>query len=169
MAAGFPAVEELKPNPDLPDPLLMLNGGKITTKDDWFKKRRPELKALFQHYMYGIPPEAPKITAKVVREDKQCLGGKATKREIEISFGPAGTPAQNLLLIVPNNRSGTVPVFVGANFCGNHSVLNDPAIALPKYWMRDKCPGVVENRATDAGRGTSADTCSIARTIAGVT
>lgn len=157
MAAGFPAVEDLKPNPGLPDPLLMINGEKIAIRDDWFKKRRPELKALFQHYMYGIPPETPKITAEVVREDKQCLGGKATKREIEITFGPAGTPTQNLLLIVPNTRSGPVPVFVGANFCGNHSVLDDPAIALPKYWMRDTCPGVVENRATDAGRGASAD------------
>jgi hypothetical protein len=154
----FPGVDQLRPIPGLPDPLVMLNGDRVTTKANWFEKRRPELKALFQHYMYGVPPAAPKISARIERDDARCLGGKATKREIAISFGPIGTPVLHLLLIVPNQRRARVPVFVGANFCGNHTVLNDPTIALPQWWVRETCLGVVNNRATDAGRGKAVDT-----------
>jgi hypothetical protein len=54
-----------------------------------------------------------------------------------------------------------VPVFVGANFHGNHTLLDDPTIALPTVWMPDRAPGVVDNRATDAGRGKDAGVWNI--------
>ena len=63
---------------ELPDPLVMLSGKAVTTKDQWFKERRPELKKLFEHYMYGAAPAAPKISSKIERIDPQALGGKAT-------------------------------------------------------------------------------------------
>jgi hypothetical protein len=157
MAENFPEFEKLTANPALPDPLTMLNGDKITTKEDWVNKRRPELKALFQHYMYGYLPAPVPIEVKVEREDKQCLGGKATKKEVAISFVKGG-PVLNLLVIVPNKRTGPVPVFVGPNFYGNHTVLNDPTIALPVPWVPGKSAGAVDNKATDAGRGKSVDT-----------
>ena len=40
-AAEFPAVSDLPARADLPDPLVMLNGDRVTTKDQWFQKRRP--------------------------------------------------------------------------------------------------------------------------------
>ena len=36
-----------------------MNGDEIATAEDWFEKRRPELKLLFQHYMYGYFPSPP--------------------------------------------------------------------------------------------------------------
>src|SRR5262249_28520219 len=68
-AADFPAPKDLPAKPEWPDPLVMLDGTKVVSKDDWFNKRRPELKALFQHYMYGKLPEPMKISAKVNYED----------------------------------------------------------------------------------------------------
>ena len=49
----FPPVEQLPINPQLPDPLVMMDGSRVTSKRQWNEERRPELKALFQHYMYG--------------------------------------------------------------------------------------------------------------------
>lgn len=46
-------------------------------------------------------------------------------------------------------------MFVALNFSGNHTVMSDPGIALPTGWM-PKGPGVEDNRATAAGRGTAA-------------
>ena len=55
----FPKTDELPSHPELPDPLVMFNGDRVATKQQWFDKRRPELKELFQHYMYGyLPPPA---------------------------------------------------------------------------------------------------------------
>ena len=100
----FPQPDKLPSQPDFPDPLVMLGGERVTSKEQWNDKRRPELKALFQHYMYGyLPPPLP-ITAKVEPEDRKALGGKATLREVTISFGPPDTPPIHLLLVVPNQR-----------------------------------------------------------------
>src|SRR5262245_53150393 len=78
LAEDLPPVAALKPNPDLPDPLTMFDGGTINTRDGWREQRRPELIRLFQHYMYGVPPTAPKsIEATIEREEKSYFGGKA--------------------------------------------------------------------------------------------
>ena len=87
-AADFPDVSKLPARTELPDPLVMLDGTRVTTKEQWETKRRPELKALFQHYMYGNLPEPLKIEAKVEREDPKALDGKATLKEVTIRFGP---------------------------------------------------------------------------------
>ena len=53
----LPSPETLPIQDKLPDPLVMLNGERITSKEDWSTKRRPELRRLFEHYMYGrFPP-----------------------------------------------------------------------------------------------------------------
>src|SRR3954468_5461280 len=83
---AFPDAEHLPSRPEMPDPLVALDGTRVTTPADWFAKRRPELKALFQHYMYGQMPPAPgKVAGKVEREDGSFLGGKATLKEITLT------------------------------------------------------------------------------------
>jgi hypothetical protein len=163
--AALPPVDQLPARPELPDPLVMLDGRRVTSRDQWFKERRPELKELIQYYMYGyLPPPVP-VTAKVERTDPKALGGKATLKEVTISFGPSETPPIHLLLVVPNRRRGPAPVFVGLNFTGNHSVVNDPAVRLPTVWMYSNRKGVTKNRATDAGRGTEVDTWALDQSI----
>ncbi len=153
---AFPDVDQLPARAELPDPLVMFDGTPVATAADWTDKRKPELKRLFQHYMYGEFPAAPRVTAQELSRDEQCLGGKAVRREIALSVGPADCPKIVLLLITPKQLpTGGVPVFVALNFTGNHTVLADPGIALPAGWM-PKGPGVENNRATDAGRGTGA-------------
>jgi hypothetical protein len=161
----FPEVDKLPSHPELPDPLVMFDGSRVTSKQQWIDKRRPELKALFQHYMYGylLPPE--KIAAKVEHEDAKAFGGKATLREVTISFGPRGTPPIHLLMVVPNHRKGPAPVFIGINFCGNHALVTDPGVRLPTVWMYPNHPGVKNNRATEAGRGKEVDVWALEQSI----
>jgi hypothetical protein len=59
-AQPLPPVKDLpKRGATLPDPLTMLDGTRITTADQWNSLRKPELRTLFQHYMYGYFPPAP--------------------------------------------------------------------------------------------------------------
>jgi hypothetical protein len=112
--------------------------------------------------MYGEMPPAPKqVGATIARVDRNYFGGKATKQEVAIDFGPPGTPEIYLLLVVPNRRSGPAPVFLGINFCGNHAVVDDPNVALPASWMPANCAGCKDNRATDAGRGAQVNVWAI--------
>jgi len=163
IADPFPAADQLPSNPDLPDPLIMRDGSKVASKDDWFNKRRPELKALFEHYMYGRRPAAKPISAAVNHEDPKALGGKATLREVVITVDNYDKSKINLLLVVPNERKsqGPVPVFVGMNFSGNHTLVKDPKLLLPTAWIYPNKDSVKDNRATDAGRGVATDVWNI--------
>lgn len=167
-AVVYPEPEQLPAHPGLPDPLITRDGRRVTSPAQWNKIRRPELKALFQHYMYGHLPPAPKrLQVTRLAENPRALGGRATLREVRLDFGPADAPhGLNLLVLTPNDRRGPVPVILGLNFCGNHAVLDDPAIALPAGWMPASCPGCEGNRATDAGRGRNAGAWDVAQVLA---
>ena len=165
-ATTFPEVSQLPPQTGLPDPLAMFNGERVTSSEQWSNQRRPELKALFQHYMYGfMPPSPARIESTVERTDKKFFGGKATRKEVTISFGPPGAPDIHLLLVVPNARKQSAPVFLGLNFCGNHTAVSDSSVALPAVWMPKSCPGCTNNHATDAGRGTQVDVWAVEQSI----
>jgi hypothetical protein len=165
-AADWPEPDQLPASTAMPDPLVMRDGKKVTTAKEWKEKRRPELLALLEHYMYGSLPRTPlSLSWKVEHEDHAAFGGKATLREVAVT--PAkGCPPLHLLLVTPNSASGPVPAFVGMNFCGNHALVDDPKVRLPDAWMYAQYPGVKNNRATDAGRGKQADVWAIDDIIA---
>jgi hypothetical protein len=76
--ADFPPAHKLTSHPEMPDPTVMLDGAKIANQKDWEMRRRPELKALFQHYMYGqYPPRPDSVKAKILFEDNKAFGGVA--------------------------------------------------------------------------------------------
>src|SRR5438309_644906 len=53
------------PFPDLPAVLTLKNGKKVTTADEWWKQRRPEIVGDFEREVLGrVPKNAPKVTWK---------------------------------------------------------------------------------------------------------
>ena len=106
-AADFPDFASLPARPESPDPLVMLDGTKVSTAADWNAKRKPELKALFQHYMYGYLPPKPGRWAveEVLVSDNMFLDGRATLSESRLAFfGPDLKHRLHVLLVVPNKR-----------------------------------------------------------------
>ncbi len=156
---SFPEVSALPVQSGLPDPLVMFDGRRVATKEQWVKERRPELKALFQHYMYGYLPPAPEpMRAAVTKTVKDFFNGKATMKEVTIDLGKTGAPKIYLLILTPNQTKASAPVILGLNFCGNHSVVNDPRITLNPNWMPEKnCVSTKNNRATEESRGNGID------------
>ena len=157
-ADPLPQPDKLPSIPEFPDVLSMRDGTKVGTKKDWEEKRRPELKELFQHYVYGRFPAKPeKISAKVLFEDAKALNGKGTLREVEITFGPPEWPKIYLLVATPNAKTPAA-CFVGPNFGGNHLLTAEERVRIPTVWVPDRYPGVVKNKASEAGRGKQMDT-----------
>jgi dienelactone hydrolase len=166
-AADFPAPDKLPSRPDFPDPLVMLDGTRVTTREQWEKQRRPELKKLFQHYMYGVQPKESRVQATLLHDDGKAFGGKATLMEmaLAVNSAPANAPRIYLLLVIPNKLKGPVPCFVGMNFCGNHALIDDPKIHIPTWWMYPGHAGVNDNKATEAGRGKEKDVWALEQSI----
>src|SRR6185295_16873423 len=146
------------PSYTLPDPLVMENGQPVADAGAWRKKRRPEILNLFETHVYGRSPAAPPVlVAEVTSIDTQALGGKAMRKEVSVYFtGRRERPKMDILIYLPHDLRGPVPVFLGMNFDGNHSIQPDPGITLSQQWMRpDKEKGIVDNHATEQSRGKS--------------
>ena len=160
-APAFPPVSELPIQNDPPDPLVMFDGTPVTSQKDWVKRRRPELKVLFQQYEYGYFPPPAKIKATVDHVDKAFYGGKATLKLVTLSFRQKEAPRLHLMLVIPNKRKAPAPVFLGINSAGNHSLVADPNVPLPDGWMNNKNLG----GATDVSRGKHEDVWAIEQSI----
>jgi hypothetical protein len=148
--------EDKVPEYTLPDPLLLSDGERVTDAATWSQRRRPEILRLFQQHVYGKSPgtpEAMKFQVTSVAED--ALEGKATRKQVAVYFtGEEEGPKMDLLLYLPNVAKKPVPLFVGLNFTGNHSIHDDPGIMLSTSWMRERPQqGIKNHRATEESRG----------------
>lgn len=146
--------EDQVPRYELPEILRLEDGTEVTDVNQWQTKRRPELLNLFASQVYGRAPELPNTCRPVFYEEgTKALDGLAIRRQLHIPFThrPDG-PGMNMLLYLPIDAVRPVPLFLGLNFCGNHSIAYDPDIRLPTTWMREG-EGVIDHRATEAGRG----------------
>lgn len=143
----------------LPDPLVMADGTKVADAETWNNRRRGELLAIFEQQVYGKTPGGrPEAMDFQVRSvDEQALGGTAVRKEVRIRFnGRDDGPFMDLLVFLPRGKTG-VPMFLGLNFGGNHTVHGDPAIAVPQNWVRNNPEqNIRDNRATERSRGASA-------------
>lgn len=118
-----------------PDALVSRNGRKIDSAAAWMEIRRPELLHLFSTTVYGKPLPVPEdIEFRVLERDDNALGGKAIRIQGDILCKGIDQPNPfRLLLYLPKNAGGPVPVFLGLNFQGNHSTTFDPAVLIPEW------------------------------------
>src|SRR5262245_26612301 len=117
-ALSFKAeAQQFKPNYDeakvpkytLPDPLVMLDGTKVSDVDTWKNKRRPEILKLYEDHVFGETPGGkPKdMTFEVTSIEKKALGGKAVRKEVTIYFtGKKDGPKMDLLIYLPADAKG---------------------------------------------------------------
>jgi hypothetical protein len=136
-------------------PLLVLNdGAPVRTAADW-AKRRAEIRALLESQMFGRAAARPAdLTFAVGSIDKAALGGKAVRKDVSIK---ARGLSLHLLLYLPANATGPVPVFVGLGFGPNQSVSTDPGITLAGTWVQNKETKLIELQpAQEDSRGSAA-------------
>ena len=106
------------PYPNLPDPLTLNNGGKVTTAKMWWDERRPEIVEMFDKYVYGrVPKNVPKVTWTVRAVDHEMIGfspviAKDLIGEVDNSSYPAISVRIHMTLVTPANAQGPVPVLI---------------------------------------------------------
>ena len=169
--APQPAImEEAKIPPYvLPDPLVDAAGRRVTDAAGW-RARRAELLEMATREMYGRTPlgRPEGMHAVVNAEDPQALGGRATRREVTLHFGRApDAPRVRLLVYLPNHVAGPRPAFVGLNFNGNHTVVDDPAVAVAEDRIYpESARSRPQGKLTEPKpRGSQSDRWQVARVI----
>ncbi len=112
------------PYPNLPDPLVLKSGEKVTTAEQWWKQRRPEIVEDFDREVYGrIPKNVPKVTWELAGATAEKVGDVAvvTKRlvgHVDNSSYPAINVDIQLTLTTPAEAKGPVPVMMEFGFGG---------------------------------------------------
>jgi hypothetical protein len=121
------------PYPKLPDPLVMNNGTKATTPDQW-KARRAEILELFDREVYGRRPKTfPKVTWQVFNTIDETFGNVpvVTKQligHVDNSAFPAISVDIHATLSTPKNAKGPVPVVM---VLGGGAIPGAPPIPTP--------------------------------------
>ena len=106
------------PYPNLPDPLIMNDGTKVTTAAMWNEQRRPELVEMFSKYVYGrVPPNVPKVTWSVNAVDHEMIGFTPVTATdligtVDNSSYPAISVRIHMTLVTPANVHNPVPVLI---------------------------------------------------------
>jgi hypothetical protein len=104
----------------VPDLMTMANGQKVTTPDQWWNQRRPEIVELFDTYIYGKVPDAAK-TVKVTWEVTSSISGMSgttpviTRQlvgHVDNSSYPLISVNIGASVTTPANATGKVPVII---------------------------------------------------------
>ena len=128
------------PYPNLPDPLMLNNGGKVTTAAQWWNQRRPELVEIFDREIYGrLPQNMPKVTwmvsgAEIAMNGDVPIVTKTLIGHVDNSFYPQITVDLRLTLSTPANSKGPVPVILelGGGAPAGQNAKAAPKQAAPK-------------------------------------
>jgi hypothetical protein len=120
----------------LPDPLRLQSGEQITDPESWFNKRRPELIRLFEENQFGrTPGRPPGMSFDVFDKGTPALDGKAIRKQVTVYFSPDRSgPKMDLLMYLPANARGPVPLLLNLSFFANAANVSDPGVRLTEVW-----------------------------------
>lgn len=149
------------PFPNLPDPLVLKNGDKVTSPAIWWSKRRAEIVEDFEREVVGrIPKNVPKVTWTVVSNLTDGLvgnlpaSGKQLVGHVDNSSFPEISVDIRMTLVLPARTSKPVPVLMMFGGFGGGGMPRRPGDPEPT------------NRFAAFGGGTFADPPSTEQLIA---
>jgi GH35 family endo-1,4-beta-xylanase len=112
------------PYPNLPDPLVLKNGKKVSNSKVWWEKRRPEIVEDFDREVYGrVPKTTPNVKWVVVSTTQETNGDipVTTKKlvgHVDNSSYPQITVDIQLTVTTPTNATSPVPLMMEFGFGG---------------------------------------------------
>ena len=106
------------PYPVLPDPLTLANGAKVTTAEQWWRLRRPEIVEDFEREVVGrVPPHVPKVAWETIATREWTSGGrKVVGRQlvgiVDNSAYPKIAVEICMTLVLPADSAEPAPVMI---------------------------------------------------------
>ena len=115
------------PKEELPDPLVFNNGKKVRNTRMWIARRRAEILEIFSQEMYGHIPDKPDGLHFELLEEAEVYDGLGVRKVVRIYLDASQEHWFDVLMHLPKNAGGPVPMFVGLNFKSNAATLDKRA------------------------------------------
>jgi hypothetical protein len=97
---ALPVVNELPVHKEMPDVLVMNDGSRVTTKQQW-EKRRQEMRRILSYYAVGqMPPPPGNVKGREVSSEL-VLDGQVKYRQVHLTFGPANALNLDIGIFTP--------------------------------------------------------------------
>ena len=112
---------------ELPDPLQFDDGREVRNARQWEKKRRPQVLEVFAQEMYGHMPARPEGLHFSTISEETVYAGQGLRKVVRIYLDADQTHWFDVLIHLPKDAAGPVPMFVGLNFKGNDATLDERA------------------------------------------
>lgn len=160
--------EELVPEYSLPNLFVTNQEDIISTANAWVETRRPEILQQFSEQMFGVVPHHSIVTTfKTTKEVLGAIGGKANLKEIGLMFTNGKNSLEaSLLIVLPVNSERAVPIFLGTNFYGNHTIHVDTSISITKHHVNNnESLNIFNNQADYTSRGLRAHRWPVERIL----
>lgn len=109
-APALPGPAALPLRKGLPEVLLMNDGTKVTTPEQW-KARREEMKSMLQYYVLGQMPPAPGNVKGRELLSETLAEGKVKYRLVHLSFGPDSKLGLDIGILTPT-AGGPFPAII---------------------------------------------------------
>lgn len=151
------------PFPDWPDVLTCEDGTKVSTPEQWWRQRRPELVDAFEREVYGrVPADVPTVQWSVEQTVHTKLGGRPVIARrvighVDNSADPAITVDLRLAVVLPEDAPAPVPVLM---MFGWGAMPDDPVPHFPGF-PEPPGPRSEEQLIADGWGYVSIDTASI--------
>jgi hypothetical protein len=97
---NMPGVDDLPVRTEMPDVLLINDGTRVTTTDQW-QHRRQEMKRILEYYAVGLGPPSPGNVTGEVTKTQLVLNGRVKYRLVHLTFGPQQTLTLNIGIFTP--------------------------------------------------------------------
>jgi hypothetical protein len=106
----LPGIQELPVRSEMPDVLVMNDGTRVTTKQQW-QKRREEMRKILSYYAVGQMPPAPGNVKGREVSSEPVLDGTVQYRQIHLTFGPSNSLSLDIGVFKPA-RGGPFPTII---------------------------------------------------------
>jgi (4-O-methyl)-D-glucuronate---lignin esterase len=138
-AAGEPGAAnydpaKANPYPDWPDVLKTKSGRKVTTAEQWWNERRPEIVRDFEREVYGaVPGDVPRVAWTVAETVETTVGGRPVVARrvvghVDNTAHPAIAVDIRMAVVVPAGAKASVPVLI---MFGQGTMPGEPVFRFP--------------------------------------
>ncbi len=124
---------------ELPEILRLNNGGAVTTPEQWWQQRRPEVFNLVEDNQYGRAPGRPEtLSFEVFDEGTPAYDGTAIRKQVTIYFtDDRDDHYMDLLIYLPADAEGPVPLMLAIGWGPNGNAVDDAGVKPGRQWDRD--------------------------------